>query len=235
MKIKNSRWFIIPSLAILLFVLGCGTDSNPEPTGTANLPTLNTTTISDINSSSASGGGDILTEGGTSISARGVVWSTTNSPTVALSTKTIDGVGIGIFKSALSELEPSTTYFVRAYATNNLGTAYGNEVEFTTATELPTLITIPIRSISSSSVSSGGTIFNDGGSPIAVRGVVWGTSPDPTISLSTKTTNGTGTGTFSSTVAGLVAGVPYFVRAYATNSKGTTYGNTVRWKFSRGG
>jgi len=132
-------------------------------------------------------------------------------------------------------LESSTTYFVRAYATSSIGTAYGNEVTFTTGTDLPTLITTPVRSISSSSISSGGTVYNDGGFPIVVRGVVWGTSPDPTISLSTKTTNGTGTGTFSSTVAGLVAGVPYFVRAYATNSKGTSYGNTVRWKFSRGG
>ncbi len=234
MKVKKLPWHIIPSLTILLCALSCESDINPEPSAIGTL-TLTTTDIRDISSSSALGGGDISSEGGTSISARGVVWSTNNSPTIALSTKTADGIGIGIFMSTMSELAPSTTYFVRAYASNSLGTAYGNEVSFTTVTDLPTLTTTLARSSSSSSISSGGTIYNDGGTPIAVRGVVWCTSPNPTISLTTKTTDGTGTGTFSSSVAGLTAGVPYFIRAYATNRKGTSYGNTVRWKFSRGG
>lgn len=235
MNVKKSLWPIISALAISFFVLSCETDSTPEPADVSNSPRLTTLTVTDITSVSASGGGDISNVVGTSVSARGVVWSTSNNPTIALSTKTADGIGAGLFTSSLSELEPSTTYFVRAYATSSVGTAYGTEVTFITATDLPTLTTTLVRSISSSSISSGGTIINDGGFPIEVRGVVWGTSANPTISLSTKTTNGTGTGSFTSTIAGLAPGVPYFIRAYATTSKGTSYGSTVRWKFSRSG
>lgn len=232
MKIKKSPWLIIANTAILLFILSCEKDSNPTP---SNLPELSTTPLSSITSSSALSGGIISIDRETSFSSKGVAWSTSSNPTISLPTKTSDGIGVGIFTSTLTELAPSTLYFVRAYATGSFGTAYGNEISFTTVTNLPTLITTQINSSTLSAVSTGGTISNDGGSAIGVRGVVWGTSPNPTISLSTKTTDGTGIGSFKSSVTGLVAGVPYFIRAYATNGTGTAYGNTVRWKFSRGG
>ena len=92
---------------------------------------------SNINYSSttANSGGNI-TDGGASVTARGVVWNTSQNPTIALSTKTIDGTGTGNFSSAISGLTPNTTYYLRAYATNSAGTAYGNEITFTT---MPTI------------------------------------------------------------------------------------------------
>lgn len=72
---------------------------------------------------------------------------------------------------------------------------------------------------------SGGSITADGGADITSRGIVWHTSSNPTIDLTSKTNDGTGTGQFSSTLAGLAPGTLYYVRAYATNSEGTTYGN----------
>ncbi len=98
----------------------------------AVLPTLTTTTVSAITAFAASSGGDITSDGGGSITARGVCWSTNQNPTITLSTKTSDGTGSGSFASSIIGLTPATTYFIRAYATNSAGTAYGNQVSFTT-------------------------------------------------------------------------------------------------------
>ncbi len=99
-----------------------------NPTNT--LPILTTTSVSSITATSAITGGNISSDGGLSILSRGIVWSTNPNPTIALSTKTTDGTGTGSFISNLTGLSPDTTYFVRAYATTSLGTAYGNEVSF---------------------------------------------------------------------------------------------------------
>ena len=103
-----------------------------------NLPTLTSTALSLITSSTAVSGGNISSDGGAGIIARGVCWSTIANPTIALSTKTIDGTGIGLFNSNISGLMASTTYFVRAYATNSAGTSYGNELTF--STQIPDII-----------------------------------------------------------------------------------------------
>lgn len=94
-------------------------------------PTVNTTTISSITSTSASGGGEVTYDGGLLVTARGVCWNTTGSPTTA-DTKTSDGDGAGIYTSFIDGLIELTTYYVRAYATNNIGTSYGEELSFTT-------------------------------------------------------------------------------------------------------
>jgi uncharacterized protein (TIGR02145 family) len=191
-----------------------------------SLATLSTNTVSSITSTTASSGGSISNDGGGAITARGVVWSTSQNPTIALTTKTNNGTGNGSFTSNLSGLNPGTTYYVRSYATNSAGTAYGNQLSFSTATILlATLTTTTVSSITSTTASSGGNITNDGGAAVTARGVVWSTSQNPTIALTTKTVDGTGTGSFTSNLTGLSPGTVYYVRAYATNSAGTAYGN----------
>ncbi|MDX9748839.1 MAG: FISUMP domain-containing protein [Paludibacter sp.] len=196
---------------------------------TITLPTLSTSSITSITTSSASSGGNITSDGGASVTARGVVWSTSQNPTVSLSTKSNNGTGTGSFTSSISGLSASTTYFIRAYATNSMGTAYGNQISFTTTTPIstPVLTTVVVSNITTSTASSGGTISSDGGATVTSRGVVWSTSQNPTVSLSTKTSNGTGTGSFTSSLTGLNASTTYYVRAYATNSAGTAYGNQL--------
>ena len=100
------------------------------------LPTVTTSTITSIMPTTANSGGNITSDGGASVTARGVVWSTSQNPTVALSTKTTDGTGTGTFTSNITGLSPNTQYYIRAYATNSAGTAYGNEISFTT---MPTI------------------------------------------------------------------------------------------------
>jgi hypothetical protein len=99
-------------------------------------PILTTTTPNTITKNSAICGGNISSDGGATITARGIVWGTTTSPTIANSTKTVDGVGSGVFSSNLQNLTPSTTIYARAYATNSEGTSYGNEITITTLASL---------------------------------------------------------------------------------------------------
>jgi hypothetical protein len=127
-------------LVTILSVLSCQTDSDVKPTITN--ATLATIAISNLTSTNALSGGTISEDGGGPITARGVVWGTSSSPTVSLTTKTSDGTGAGIFSSTLTSLSPSTTYFVRAYAVNRAGTAYGNEISFTTPDLLESVLKI---------------------------------------------------------------------------------------------
>ena len=128
-------------------------------------------------------------------------------------------------------LTPSTTYTYRVNSNNTVGNSliYSNELTLTTTSVInfPSLTTTAVSSITTSTTVSGGTILSDGGASITAKGVCWSTSSNPTIALSTKTTNGTGTGVFSSNINSLKANTPYYLRAYATNSAGTSYGNEI--------
>lgn len=93
------------------------------------LPTVSTTAITAVTGNSATGGGNVSSDGGTAVTARGIIWSTAIS---GLTTR-VDGAGIGSFASNLSGLASYTTYYVKAYATNAIGTAYGNIISFQTA------------------------------------------------------------------------------------------------------
>ena len=193
------------------------------PVGAA---TLTTTAITSITLTTAVSGGNVITDGGGSITARGICWSTTASPTTS-SSKTSDGTGTGSFTSSLTGLTPATTYYVRAYATNSAGTAYGNEVSFTTSQiVVPTLTTTAITSITSTTAVSGGNVFTYGGASITGRGFCWSTTANPTLSNS-LTSDGTGTGSYVSNLTGLLPGTTYHVRAYAANSAGTAYGSDL--------
>jgi uncharacterized protein (TIGR02145 family) len=208
-------------------------DDLPKWSGMA-YPSITTNIVSNITTTTATSGGNISSDGAAAVSARGVVWSTSPTPTISLSTKTSDGSGTGSFTSSLTGLSPSTTYYVRAFATNSAGTGYGNEITFTTSTPavLPTVSTISASSITITSATSGGNITADGGAAVTTRGVVWSTSSSPTVSLSTKTSNGSGIGSFSSAITGLSPSTTYYVRAFATNSAGTGYGNEITFTTS---
>ncbi len=188
-------------------------------------PTVTTATITNINGSSAEGGGDVTDNGGFSVNEKGVCWSTSSNPTTSDNT-TNDGSGTGSFTSSISGLSPSTTYYVRTYATNDAGTSYGEERSFTTEDGLPELTTNEITDITGSSATSGGNITDNGGFDITACGVCWSTSSNPTTSDNT-TNDGSGTGSFTSELTGLTEVTTYYVRAYATNSLGTSYGDQV--------
>jgi len=208
---------------------GYGAELSFTTTAQATVPALTTTAVSSINTSSAVSGGNITTDGGSAVTARGVCWSTASGATIALSTKTSDGTGAGSFTSSITGLAASTTYYVRAYATNAIGTSYGSELMCMTSAQatIPVLTTAAASAITGTTATSGGSISADGGSAVTARGVCWSTASGPTTALSTKTSDGTSTGSFTSSITGLTGSTPYFVRAYATNAVGTAYGNEV--------
>jgi len=197
---------------------------------------LTTTSVTSITVNSAVSGGNITSDGGAPITARGVVWSNLQNPTVENHLgKTTDGTGTGSFTSNLADLSLYTTYYVRAYATNSVGTSYGNQQTFTTSNGMITLTTTEVTSITATSAVSGGNVTSDGGAPITARGVVWSTSQDPTVDTNQgKTTDSTGTGSFTSNLTNLQPEKVYYVRAYATNSVGTRYGNQQTFTTSNG-
>lgn len=194
-------------------------------TSSLAIASVTTTAVSAITGSTAASGGNISTDGGVAVTARGVCWATSVNPTTS-ATCTSDGSGTGGFASTLTGLSLGTTYHVRAYATNGVGTAYGSDVAFTTPTTIPTLTTRGASQITGTTATSGGDISSDGGAAVTVRGVCWATSVNPT-TTATCTNDGTGAGGFASAITGLSTGTTYHVRAYAFNSAGIVYGGDV--------
>ncbi|MBO6056784.1 MAG: hypothetical protein J6P64_00985 [Bacteroidales bacterium] len=186
------------------------------------LAVITTNDVTNITYDSAVSGGIITDDGGYSVTARGVCWSTSHNPTIN-DAHTSDGSGTGPYTSSLTSLTYNTTYYVRAYATNSKGTSYGEEKVFTTSKLAPTVTTIDVTSITSNSAITGGNVTSDGGANVIARGVCYGISQNPTIS-GQHTSDGNGTGIFTSTLTGLSENTTYYVRAYATNSEGTCYG-----------
>jgi uncharacterized protein (TIGR02145 family) len=210
--------FLFTFLFVLL--IGC----TEEESKTYLLPYLNTDEISQISYSSASCGGYIFSDRGLPVTARGICWSLHTSPTISDSL-TLDGSGTGGFLSQLRNLIPDTTYFVRAYATNSDGTGYGEEQTFhTMKTSIPVLTTRATPT-SNTSLLLGGSISLSGGSKITAKGVYWSESPNPTASNHVIDLS---SGEFLTTMSGLISGVSYYFKAYATNTSGTAYGKETK-------
>ena len=195
------------------------------------LPLLNTISANNITGDSAILGGSIINDGGATITQKGVCWSTSPNPTLS-NNYTNDGNGNISYNSQLSGLIGNTTYYVRAYATNSAGTGYGSQITFTTLiTSIPTLITSPISAIIFNTASSGGSIISNGNCTITSKGICWSTSPNPTLA-NNFTSDGNGNGNFSSQLVGLTINTIYYVRSYATNIVGTSYGNEISFTSS---
>jgi hypothetical protein len=182
---------------------------------------LATTAVSEIRALEAVSGGRFENDYGTPVTAKGVCWSTEQNPVVGGSC-TNDGTGFGEFTSRISDLQPDTRYYVRAYATNADGTIYGEQREFTTRDGIPIFSGIPSIELTSIGVMVS-VIFDDGGRAITSLGVCYSTLPNPTTS-GTCVTTGSSNGSFTLNLSSLSLGTAYYARAYATNSLGTTYG-----------
>jgi uncharacterized protein (TIGR02145 family) len=189
---------------------------------------LLTSEVSSITQNTAISGGNILNDGASVIISRGVCWSTSENPTIA-DNKTSDGSGAGYFTSTMTGLSGNTTYFLRAYATNEIGTSYGQQITFLTSPLLATLAPLTIAAITSFSCILNQSISNDGGTTITSRGICYGISHTPTTNDS-KTESGSGIGSFVSCIAGLKENTTYYLRAFATNSVGTQYGDELSIK-----
>ena len=190
-----------------------------------NLPTVTSSSVTDLSPSTAKIGGNVSDNGGFEVSERGIYWSPSPNPMLT-GLKVLLGSGNGAFSYSLTELSKAVTYYYVAFATNIKGTAYGEVVSFTTIPVLATVYTKSAYKIKPYSAYVGGTISSNGGSEITERGIYWGTSPN-TESTGTKRTIGIGNGSFVDSIKTLSPGVKYYSKAYAINSLGVSYGAEV--------
>ena len=196
------------------------------------LATVTTDEVSDITINTAVCGGNVLNDGYAEVTERGICYATHQEPT-AFDYKVAGGEGLGLFQCRMSGLEMMTTYYVRAYAKNSEGYAYGNEVTFVTADEtyLPEVVTHAVTDFNHFYAIGGGEVVADGGLDIIERGICWSTSHNPT-TMNNKLTAGTGMGEFTCRMSYLFGNTTYYVRAYAANAAGMRYGNEVTFTTS---
>lgn len=194
-------------------------------TTTDGLPQVTTSTVTNVTATSAVCGGNVTSDGGVAVTARGICWNTVGNPDLN-SDHTTNGNGNGTFTANMTNLTPGTTYHVRAYATNSTGTVYGEDRTFTTTDGMPQVTTGTVSNITATSAVCSGNATSDGGVAITEKGLCWSTAQYPTVA-GDHSNNGSGTGPFNGSMSGLSVGTTYYVRAYATNSTGTVYGQQV--------
>lgn len=188
-------------------------------------PLVTAGTVTEITMTSTSLNGEVTSDGGEASTTRGLCWGSSANPTItSCIDTTVNGTGTGTFTGRITGLTAGTIYYVRAYATNSKGTAYNSADVIFKTHSLPLATTAEVTNITGTGATAGGEVTYDGGTEVTARGVCWSTTSNPTVTLTTKTTDGTGEGVFESTIAGLTSGTTYYIRAYATNQYGTSYG-----------
>ncbi len=206
-------------------------------TPTAVLADVVTMAVTDIviKNGAATFNGNILDVGDPAYTERGFVYGLQHNPTIEDDTKkVVNGKGLGEFNSNVSGLQEGNTYYVRAFATNAAGTVYGQEVSFSTEATMPTVSTQTVTNIriGAGTATFNGTILTLGDLNYTERGFVYAATHNPTIDDIKISASGTGTGTYSVNATNIAEGATYYVRAYATNSKGTVYGEEVKFDFN---
>ena len=199
-----------------------------------NAPKINTGSVSNITASASKVSGEITDIGSSEIYSYGHCWSLSPLPTIANDKTNLGSSNSsGIYTSSLSGLSANTTYYIRAYASNIYGTSYGNQVTLKTAPLLnaPKINTGSVSNITASASKVSGEITDIGSSEIYSYGHCWSLSPLPTIA-NDKTNLGSSnsSGIYTSSLSGLSANTTYYIRAYASNIYGTSYGNQVTLK-----
>jgi hypothetical protein len=191
------------------------------------MPVVTTIAVNAVYATAASVQLKLESNGNSEISSFGVCVGLENDPDINSNTN-LTQASDSIQTILIGNLTPSTTYYVRAFAQNEVGVAYGASVSFTTtSTSAPAISTTQASSVSSSSAQIGGIILSDGGLSITSKGLCYSsTSTTPTLS-GLSISAGSGNSPFTSTLTGLQNSTVYFARAYATNSMGTSYGQTI--------
>lgn len=203
---------------------GIGTSYGADKSFTTLMtPVVTTAAATNIAGTTTTANGNLTNAGNPTITEKGFVYGTSDSPTTANTKAIVTGSSTGAYSANLTGLTPSTLYYSRSYAINSTGTVYGNQQTFSTIV-LATVLTTAATSVMTTSADGHGEITSDGGGAVTERGFAWGTSANPTIA-GTHLAVGSGTGTFTDTMPSLTPSLTYHYRAYATNSAGTSYGS----------
>lgn len=198
------------------------------------LPIVSTQPVTDIGASTAVLHGSIESKGIPAYTERGFVYSNSfKNPTIESDEKiVVNGTGIGDFSANISGLGKDVTYYVRAYATNSEGTAYGEAVSLEVVRRLPVVTTLQVTDIGETVAVLHGFVEEEGIPAYTERGFVHSTTfSNPTVEASDKViASGNGIGEFEAALTGLTTGVEYYVRAYAMNDDGIAYGESISFR-----
>ena len=209
---------------LILFVSGCSKKGEVKPPDVAPLSMLGTSNPSSITATSAYIDGVYQGENAKTITAWGFCWSTHSIPTVADSKVNVPLNQV--LYATLNGLQEQTTYYARAFATNAAGTTYGNEVSFTTLTLFPIVQISDIFHLGYNYAELDCKLLSSGNSPIVRAGICWSTDPNPTINDDTALDSPVND-EFLPFMDNLTVNTRYYVRAFATNSDGTGYSDTI--------
>ena len=185
------------------------------------LATIANVTSSDVTGTSFTVSSAISSNGGAEVTEKGFCYSTSENPTITDSKKVVDG---DEFEVTINELASATTYYVRAYAVNSVGTSYSEQISVKTATVLATLSNVTSSDITGTSFKVSSVITSNGGAAVTEKGFCYATTENPTVANTKKTITGS---SFETTISGLSTGKTYYVRAYAVNSVGTVYSEQI--------
>lgn len=235
------RYLKFSCLVLICLVLGqaCGksglqpdVDGDNEAPSEIALPTLIKPVFSGITTTGANVKGQVTNRGGALVTNRGICWNTSPEPTVddySLEATSVNGAGE--FSVQLEGLMHETAYYVRAWARNQGGVAYSEEVAFTTESiQSIAFADGPMFIIGSSLASYDAEIISNGGGEVTERGICWSASEHPTVDDHKVTHGTTGEGRYRSNITGLTERTNYYLRAYAINEKGVSYGQDIAFR-----
>jgi uncharacterized protein (TIGR02145 family) len=192
------------------------------------VPTLSTAEVTNITGTTATSGGTITNEGSGTVVERGICWSKDITPTIEDS-KTVEGGGAGAFISNMTNLDASTTYYVRAYAKNEAGIGYGMTMSFSTLGQIPSATTLSATEISTTSAVLNGVVNPNYLSTSVAFDYGKTTDYGQTITANQSPLTGNSNTPISLVITSLDPGFIYHFRIKTTNALGTTYGNDVEF------
>ena len=189
------------------------------------MPTVGATTVSNITETGAALAAEITSDGGLEITEKGFCYSSTSAEPSINNSKVISTAEGNSITATLSNLTSSTTYYVRAYAVNSKGTSYGAVQQFTTSLTLhvPSVGNTSVSNTTTSTASISASITSDGGAEVTEKGFYYGTNNPPTEADTKVVSTATGDAIMAE-LTGLTPNTTYYIRAFATNSQGTTLG-----------
>lgn len=200
--------------------------------GETTKPEVTTVEVSEVTYNSAYCLCNVRSDGGLDLRKRGVCYGESATPGVTINIDAAEAT-LGEYGIRLTGLEPNKDYHVHAFATNDEGTSDGEDITFHTTDGRPTVTTLGITGITETTATGGGNVTDQGYSPVTERGICWSTHHEPEISDYTYP-NGTGEGSYTGYMTDLTPDQTYYVRAYARNAQGLSYGEEVSFTATDG-